>query len=109
MSKQPARAPDVTERAMQYVRKKTPSGFEEALSRMEDEREERVVPDEDAAQKLSMRLARLQPGQRVRLVYYANGRYIPRTGTVTKLAFVHRYLDLDDTRIGFEDILEIKT
>ena len=101
--------PDVTDRAMQYVRKTTPYGFEEALSRIEDVRQERVIPDEDAAQKLSRRLARLQAGQRVRIVYYANGQYIPRTGTVTKITFVHRYLDLDDTRIGFEDVLEIKT
>ena len=109
MSPAAADAPDKTARAMQYVRKTTPNGFEEAISRMETVREERVVPDEDAAQKLSRRLARLCPGQRVRLVYYANGQYVPRTGTVTKITFIHRYLDLDDTRIGFEDILDVKT
>lgn len=85
-------------------------GLQEALREREERhaRVERHDISEEAAERNSLVIAKLNKGMRVSVSCYSAFHDVVREGTVTELSTAFRYLKLDGEKIFFDDIYEIE-
>ena len=95
-------------RAKQFMPFAALKGFEEALSLRECRSQQKAALDEEEIEKINRRLTRLAVGDEVRLIHFYQGRYTPVNGTVRVLDAQRQYLEVDGTRVYFEDILKFE-
>lgn len=95
------------ERAKQFMPFAALKGYQEALQ----QKERIVVPklelSEDYAQELDRRLQALQKMDMVTVVYFQKGAYLKLTGVVSRIDITARILKIVNTKIAFDDILEL--
>lgn len=96
-------------RAKQFMPFAALKGFEEALSKQEGFCQQRAALDDEEVEKINKALMKLTVGDEARLVYFYAGRYTPVNGTVTQIDPHRQYLELDDRRVHFDDILKFTT
>lgn len=96
------------ERAKQFMPFAALKGYQEALR----QKERIVVPklelSEDYAQELSRKLYALQKMDMVTVVYFQKGEYLKITGVVSRIDLTARILKIVNTKILFDDILELE-
>ncbi len=107
MNRPRAKMPPET-RAKQFMPFAALKGFEEALRLQEEREQQRATLDEEEIEKINRVLNRLTVGDEARLVYFYAGRYTPLNGTVRQIDEHRQFLELDDRRVFFDDILKFE-
>ena len=96
------------DRAKQFLPFDALKGFREALQ----EKERIIVPkkelSEEEREELDLSFRRVHRGDIIRVVYYHDGEYVEKAGMVAKIEESSRILTVVQTKILFEDILEIE-
>ena len=97
----------IEERAKQFMPFSALKGLEVALA----SREKIVVLQkeltEDYAQELNLKLQTLITGSMVTVIYYRKEEYLKLTGVVAKIDLYNRMLQIVNTKIPFDDLLDI--
>ena len=84
------------------------SGLREALKLKEIEYEEKKELSEESYIELEKEFNKIENGSKVKIVYYKNNRYITKSGTVTKIDYIKKKIQIDETEnINICDILKI--
>lgn len=107
MSKIRAKMPPEA-RAKQFMPFAALKGFEEALSLRERRFQQKAALDEEEIEKIDRILNKLSVGDETRLIYFYQGTYTPLNGTVKEINAQRQYLELEDTRVYFDDILKFE-
>ncbi len=98
----------VSERAKQFMPFAALKGLPEALA----EREKTVVPQkelsEDQAEERNRALKKLSPGKRITVTYDREDKTIKKDGLIARIDYTERILQVVDTKIPFDQILDIK-
>lgn len=99
-----------SERAKQFMPFDAMKGLKEALAEREEMhlRVEKRDLGEDALERINNMLIKIQKGDSVELVCYRSFHEVTIRGEVQRLDPVYKYLTVDDTRISFDDIYDIK-
>lgn len=95
------------DRAKQFMPFSALQGLEQALAA-----KERIVVlkkelPEEAAQELDRKMHLLQCGHTATVVYFQKGEYVQITGMVARIDPASRILQIVNTRIPFDDILDV--
>lgn len=98
----------VENRAKQFMPFAALKGLPEALAEKERVRVEKREITEDMAEELDRKMQRIKQGEKVVVVYYEEGEYIKIKGMVSKVDRTFGILQIVDTKISIEDILEIE-
>ncbi len=82
-------------------------GFKEALQEKETLKEERKILLEDEQILLSNQLLNLKENLSVLIKYYDICNYQVIKGKITNINYTYKYLYVDNTKINFNDIINI--
>lgn len=82
-------------------------GFEEALREQEKIVVEKKKISDEIKEKISKKIASLNKGDMVRVVYYDNGEYIKVQGVVSNIDITYQKLTIVKTLVMFYDIYEL--
>lgn len=98
------------ERAKQFAPFDALRGLREALAKKEreHERQERGEVSEEAAAEIEATLIKLKKGDRVRALIFDDGYYVTVEGQVTNFNVPFRYIKIEDGKIPFSDLYDIK-
>lgn len=98
---------DIANRAKIFAPFAALKGFEEAIYA----KEKVVVPKreltEESIEELDRKLQMISCNDMITVVYYCMGEYLQLTDMVSKIDVTAKLLRIVDTKIRFEDILEI--
>lgn len=83
-------------------------GLPEALAGKEKVIVPKAELSEEMAMELDMKLHQLKKGRIAGVVYFAEGEYLKKTGVVARIDETARYLQIVDTKISFDDILDVE-
>ena len=95
------------ERAKQFMPFAALKGYPEALRRKEKVLVDKVQVSEDYAEALDRKLRQVRRLDTITVVYFRKGEYIKVQGMVSRIDVTARVLKVVQTRIPFEDILEV--
>lgn len=98
------------ERAKQFMPFDAMKGLQEAL-RDREERHTRVEKkeiSEEIFHRNSRTLLKVKKGMKVAIYYHYAFHDVEKTGKVTQIDYVYKYLRLDEQKIYFDDIYRIK-
>lgn len=105
MSKRPKMT--VSDRAKQFAPFAALTGLTETFSK----KEKIVVPrpdlSEEALEELDRKMTKVKRGEIITVVYYNRGECIKVSGMVARIEHTSRILQIVNTRISFDDILEM--
>ena len=96
-------------RAKQFLPFDALAGFQEALREKEIEKEDRKDLAEDKCAELEQELNKIENGDKIKIKYYRNGKYIELTGIITNIDYNKKKIQINkDANINVCDIMEIK-
>lgn len=95
------------ERAKQFMPFAALKGYPEALKRKERIVVAKVELSEDYALELDQKLRQVRKMDVVTVVYFYKGEYLKVTGVVSRIDLTARILKVVQTRIPFDDILDV--
>lgn len=95
-------------RAKQFMPFAALRGLTEALEQKEKITVPKVELSEDKAQELDRKMHQLQTGQMVTVVYFHCGEYLQVTGLVARIEPSSRMLQVVNTKISFDDIVDVE-
>ena len=95
------------ERAKQFMPFAALKGYTEALRRKEKIIVPRIEVSEDYAQELDRKLRQVRRLDTITVVYFRKGEYLKIQGVVSRIDENARILKIVQTKIPFEDILEV--
>lgn len=98
----------VSERAKQFLPFAAVKGLTEALARKDKVLVPKVEMSEELAAKLNEKMHDIQKGSTVTVTYFCDDEYIRLTGRVAQSDDIFHRLQIDDTVIEFDDILDIE-
>lgn len=98
------------ERAKQFAPFDALRGLREALAKKEreHERQERGEVSEETAVEIEATLIKLKKGDRVRALIFDDGYYVTVEGQVTNFDVTYRYIKVEDGKIPFSDLYDLK-
>ena len=98
------------ERAKQFAPFDALRGLREALAKKEREHEpqERGEVSEGTAGRIEATLIKLKKGDRVRALIFDDGYYVTVEGQVTNFDVTYRYIKVEDGKIPFSDLYDLK-
>lgn len=98
------------ERAKQFAPFDALRGLREALVKKEreHERQERGEVSEETAAEIEATLIKLKKGDRVRALIFDDGYYVTVEGQVTNFDVTYRYIKVEDGKIPFSDLYDLK-
>lgn len=108
MAARPRKKMPVEQRAKQFMPFAALKGLPEALAEKEKIIVPRVELSEEMAEELDFKMHQLEKGKMAAVVYFAEGEYLKKTGVVARVEETARYLQIVDTKISFEDVLDVK-
>ena len=95
-------------RAKQFLPFDALKGLQEALKEKEIEYEERKELSEETLNDLDTILNRIEIGNIISIKYYKNRRYSEMNGTVTKIDFIKKKIQIENNiNISIAEIVEI--
>ena len=107
MANKPKQKMSVSQRAKQFMPFSALKGLHEALLEME----KIIVPkpelSEEKAEEIDQKLHEIQKGKIITAVYYDSGEYLKITGMVADFNSERRFLQIVDTEIPFDDLIDI--
>lgn len=96
------------DRAKQFLPFDALKGFREMLSFVEKQKSEKKDFSSDFLDILNEKLNNLQKGMNIKVTYYYDLNYIETSGIVKKVDVVNQVLILLNTKINFDDIMDIE-
>ncbi len=108
MANKPRSPMPIAERAKQFLPFAAVRGLEDALARKEKIPVARIDMTEERAAKLSETMHQIVKGSTVTITYFYDEEYIRMTGRVVRADDVYQQLQIAETTINFDDILEIE-
>lgn len=97
----------ISDRAKQFMPFSALKGLHAALAQKERITVEKIELTEDKAEELDRQMAHLHVGSMISIVYYHNEEYVKLSGRVARLNKASRILQIVNTKISFDDLLEI--
>lgn len=97
----------VADRAKQFMPFSALRGLSEALAAKERIIVPKVELSEEMAEELDRKMHRLEQGQMATVVYFHRDEYLKTTGMVARIDATSRLLQIVNTKIPFDDILDI--
>lgn len=83
-------------------------GFEEALREKEKIVVKKRELNEEEMEKLNKKMAQIQKGQMIKLVYFDRNEYIEKQGLVSQIDKILGYITIVNEKIKFEDIFDLE-
>ena len=99
------------DRAKQFAPFEALGGLRQALDEkeLEHERKEKQEVSEEVAQNIQNTLLKLKKGDNVQILCYDSGYYITVEGQINKIDYVYRYIVIDEGKVLFDDMYDLKT
>ena len=107
MANKPKNKMTIPDRAKQFMPFAALKGLPDALALKEKITVPKIELSEEMAQILDQEMHKLSKGSIATVVYFHKDEYIQITGMVARIEETSRILQIVNTRISFEDILEI--
>ena len=99
--------PNNINRAVQFLPFDALNGFRESLKEIDKLIEEKKEFNDDFLYEIDNKLQNIKKGDKVLIRYYYNFEYIETVGTIKKIDSVYRFIYLLDSKISFDDIIDI--
>ncbi|MDE7132750.1 MAG: YolD-like family protein [Lachnospiraceae bacterium] len=107
MASKPKSKMPIEERAKQFMPFAALKNLPEALAAKEKITVPKIELSEEMAEELDRQMHILTKGQMAAVVYFHKDEYIKITGMVARIDETSRILQIVNTKINFDDILEI--
>lgn len=107
MPKRPINKMPVSDRAKQFMPFSALKGLDEALKAKEKIVVPKVELSPEMAEELDYRMHLLEKGKIATVVYFNKDEYLKTTGMVARIDETSRILQIVNTKIQFDDILDI--
>lgn len=107
MGNKPKNKMPIEERAKQFMPFAALKGLPDALAAKEKITVPRIELSEETAEELDRQMHLLSKGKIATIVYFHKDEYIKITGMVARIDETSRLLQIVNTKISFDDILEI--
>ena len=107
MASRPKTPMPVSERAKQFLPFAAVKGLPEALAKKEKVSVIKKEISEELAMELDEKIHCIQNGATVTVTYFDSGAYVHLTGIVVQIDPIFRTLQIEDTIIEMDDILDI--
>lgn len=107
MASKPRHPMSVQDRAKQFMPFAALKGLPEALAAKEKIVVPKIEMSPEMEEELDRKMRLLKRGQMVTVTYFCHGDYLKTTGIVARIDESCRLLQIVDTKIAFEDILDI--
>ncbi len=108
MASQPKNKMPIEERAKQFMPFAALRGLPDALAAKEKVLVPRIELSPEMAEELDRRMHLITKGKMTTVVYFNNGEYIKITGLAARIDETSRILQIVNTKIRFEDILQVE-
>ena len=95
------------DRAKQFMPFAALKGYPEALQKKEKIVVPKVEFSEEYAEILDRKLRNVKKNDIITVIYYSNHEYLKKTGMVSRIDETARVLKVVNTKICFDDILDI--
>ena len=109
MATKPGNKMPVSERAKQFMPFAALKGLPEALAAREKITVEKIELAPEREEELDRQMHLLEIGKIATVIHYHKGEYIKTTGMVARIDETGRILQIVNTKIPFDDILDIKS
>ena len=96
------------DRAKQFLPFDALKGFRKALEEKEKNYENKKDLSDDYFHNLDIKIKNIKKDMNVRIKYYHDLEYIETTGVIRKIDNLSRYIVLLNSKISFDDILDIE-
>lgn len=107
MASRPKTPMPIADRAKQFLPFAAVKGLPEALAKKEKVTSARVEVSEELAMELDEKMQHIHLGTTVTVTYFDCETYIQLTGTIVQIDTIFRTLQIDDTIIAIDDILDL--
>lgn len=108
MASKPKNKMPIEERAKQFMPFAALRGLPDALAAKEKVLVPKIELSPEMAEELDRRMHLIAKGKMTTVVYFNNGEYIKLTGLVARIDETSRILQIVNTKIPFEDILQVE-
>lgn len=98
----------IEERAKQFMPFAALRGLPDALAKKEKILVPKIELSPEMEEELDRQMHLLAKGKMATVVYFQNGEYIKITGLVARIDETSRLLQIVNTKIRFEDILQVE-
>lgn len=95
------------DRAKQFMPFAALKGLPDALAAREKITVPRIELSEEMAEELNRKMHALSRGMIISVVYFCKDEYVKITGMIARIDETSRLLQIVNTKIAFDDILEI--
>lgn len=107
MASKPKAKMPIEDRAKQFMPFAALKGLPDALAAKEKITVSKIELSEEMAEELDRRMHELTKGRIATVVYFQKAEYIKITGMVARVDETCRLLQIVNTKISFDDILEV--
>lgn len=107
MENRPRTHMPASDRAKQFMPFSALRGLRTALAEKERVIVEKIELTEDKAEELNHQMAQIHVGSMISVIYYHDKEYVKLSGRVARLDTSSRILQIVNTKISFDDLLEI--
>ncbi len=107
MAKRPENKMPVSERAKQFMPFAALKGLPEALRAKEKIIVPKVELSPEMAEELDRKMHRLTRGEIITAIHFYHGEYIKTSGMIARIDETSRILQIVNTKIAFDDLLDI--
>lgn len=84
-------------------------GLESAIKEKEEEQDIKKELTEESYNELENKLNRVEEGDRIKIKYYKNKKYVDISGIITQINYIKKKIQLDETyNISISDIIDIE-
>ena len=97
----------VSDRAKQFAPFAALKGYEEALRAREKIIVDKIELSEEMLEELDKKMHCIQKGELATIIYFSKGEYIKISGMVARIDETSRILQIVNTKIPFDDILDV--
>ena len=108
MASKPKNKMPIEERAKQFMPFAALRGLPDALAAKEKVLVPRIELSPEMAEELDRRMHLITKGKMTTVVYFNNGEYIKIPGLAARIDEPSRILQIVNTKIRFEDILQVE-
>lgn len=107
MPKRPKNKMPASDRPKQFMPFSALKGLDEALKEKEKIIVSKIELSPEMEDELDRKMHSLEKGKMATVVYFCNGEYIKITGMVARIDATSRILQIVNTKISFDDILDV--
>ena len=108
MAHRPKNKMPIADRAKQFMPFAALKGLPEALAAKERIVVSRIELSEEMAAELNFKMHQLERGEIATVIYFHKDEYLKITGMVARIDATSRLLQIVNTKIDFDDILDVE-